>query len=142
MPSHRAAFAGTFLGVGIMHLPIVTLTLPWQIVADIFVLGGSLGSVLVLARLGKAFSIMPEARQLVTGGPYAYARHPLYAVGMASRWLGIAMQHIQPWAALLGVGVIVLQVVRSVFEERVLAEAYPEYESYRARTKRFIPGVI
>ena len=134
-------FAGTFLGVGIIHLEIVSLRLPWQIVADIFVLGGSLGSVLVLARLGKAFSIMPEARQLVTGGPYAYARHPLYAVE-AITVVGIAMQHIQPWAALLGVAVIVLQVIRSIFEERVLVEAYPEYESYRAKTKRFIPGII
>ena len=134
-------FAGTFLGVGIIHMQIVDLTLPWQVVADIFVLGGSLGSVLVLSRLGKAFSIMPEARQLVTSGPYAYARHPLYAVE-AITVVGIAMQHIQPWSALVGVLVIVLQVIRSIFEERVLIEAYPEYAVYRAKTKRFIPGVI
>ena len=134
-------FAGTFLGVGILHLPVAPLNLFWQIAADIFVLGGSLGSVLVLSRLGKAFSIMPEARMLVTSGPYAYARHPLYAVE-AITVVGIAMQFQQPWAALLGVAVIVLQVIRSLFEERVLMEAYPEYAAYRAKTKRFIPGVI
>jgi protein-S-isoprenylcysteine O-methyltransferase Ste14 len=134
-------FAGTFLGVGILQLDLVNLSLPWQALADLFVLGGSLGSVLVLSRLGKAFSIMPEARLLVTSGPYAYARHPLYAVE-AITVVGIAMQHIQPWATLLGIGTIALQVARSIFEERVLVEAYPEYEAYRARTRRFIPGII
>jgi protein-S-isoprenylcysteine O-methyltransferase Ste14 len=102
---------------------------------------GSLGSALVLARLGKSFSIMPEARNLVTGGPYAYARHPLYAVEMVTL-LGTAIQFAQPWATLLAAGVVALQVTRSLFEEQVLAEAYPEYETYRRRTKRFIPGII
>ena len=31
---------------------------------------------------------------------------------------------------------------RTVFEERVLVEAFPEYNAYRARTARFIPGLI
>jgi protein-S-isoprenylcysteine O-methyltransferase Ste14 len=33
-------------------------------------------------------------------------------------------------------------VIRSVFEERVLSEAYPEYAAYKARTARFVPGII
>jgi protein-S-isoprenylcysteine O-methyltransferase Ste14 len=37
---------------------------------------------------------------------------------------------------------IVLQVTRSIFEERVLLQAYPEYVAYRARTARFIPGIL
>ena len=32
--------------------------------------------------------------------------------------------------------------IRSHYEEQVLAENFPEYGAYRARTKRFIPGVI
>jgi protein-S-isoprenylcysteine O-methyltransferase Ste14 len=135
------AAAGTFLGVGILHLPFVHPPLPWMVMACILTLAGGLGSVIVLARLGKAFAIMPEARMLVTSGPYAYARHPLYAVEFFTI-IGIAMQFEQPWAGLLGAAVIALQVIRSVFEERVLVEAYPEYAAYRARTKRFIPGVI
>ena len=34
---------------------------------------------------------MPEARKLVTGGPYAYARHPLYAVEIITI-VGTALQ--------------------------------------------------
>jgi protein-S-isoprenylcysteine O-methyltransferase Ste14 len=134
-------FAGTFLGVGILHLPVADLSLPSQMIAALLVGLGSLGSALVLAQLGKSFSIMPEARRLVTNGPYAYARHPLYAVEMLTL-LGTAIQFAQPWAALLALGVLALQVTRALFEEQVLAEAYPEYDAYRRRTRRFIPGVI
>lgn len=132
-------FAGTFLGVGILHLKPQALSLPWQTGAAALVFAGSLGSAIVLARLGKSFSIMPEARNLVTSGPYAYARHPLYAVEILTL-IGTAMQFAQPWAALLALGVIVLQVLRTLFEERVLLAAYPEYAGYRARVKRF--GVV
>jgi protein-S-isoprenylcysteine O-methyltransferase Ste14 len=129
-------FAGTFLGVGLLHLKPATLSLPWQAVAAALIFAGALGSVIVLARLGKSFSIMPEARVLVTDGPYAYARHPLYAVECITL-LGTAIQFEQPWAALLALGVVFLQVMRTVFEERVLSAAYPAYENYRRRVKRF-----
>jgi protein-S-isoprenylcysteine O-methyltransferase Ste14 len=129
-------FAGTFLGVGILQLKPQTLALPWQTIAAALVFAGSLGSAIVLARLGKSFSIMPEARRLVTSGPYAYARHPLYAMEFLTL-AGTAIQFAQPWAALLALGVTVLQVLRTLFEERVLTDAYPEYAGYRARVKRF-----
>jgi protein-S-isoprenylcysteine O-methyltransferase Ste14 len=29
-----------------------------------------------------------------------------------------------------------------VYEERILSEAFPEYAAYKARTKRFIPGML
>jgi protein-S-isoprenylcysteine O-methyltransferase Ste14 len=59
-------------------------------------------------------------------------------VGLA----GNAILFQQPWALLLLAVVIALQVARSHFEEQVLGEAFPEYAAYRARTWRFIPGVI
>jgi protein-S-isoprenylcysteine O-methyltransferase Ste14 len=129
-------FAGTFLGVGILHLKPVELPLSWQTVAAALVFAGTLGSVVALARLGKAFAIMPEARRLVTSGPYAWARHPLYAMEIVTL-TGTAIQFRQPWAALLALSVVALQVARTIFEERVLVETYPEYVAYRARVKRF-----
>ncbi len=132
-------FAGTFLGVGILQLKPAALSLSWQAVAAALIFAGALASAIVLARLGKSFSIMPEARNLVTGGPYAFARHPLYVVEFITL-AGTAIQFAQPWAALLALGVVVLQVARTIFEERVLIAAYPEYENYRVRVKRF--GII
>ena len=135
------AVTGTFLGVSMLQLTPAPLSLSWQVLATLLVGAGSLGSLLVLWRLGVAFSIMPEARVLVTHGPYAHVRHPLYAVEMITI-IGTAMQFTQPWAGLIAAGVLILLVVRSVYEERVLGEAYPDYAAYRAGVKRFIPGVI
>jgi protein-S-isoprenylcysteine O-methyltransferase Ste14 len=134
-------FAGTFLGVAIIRLPVAHLDLPMQMLAAVLVGVGSAASAFVLWRLGKAFSILPEARVLVTGGPYAFARHPLYAVEFVTV-IGTVLQFAQPWAALLGAAVLALLVARSHFEEQVLAEAWPEYAAYRAKTARFIPGII
>ncbi|MGH6829225.1 MAG: isoprenylcysteine carboxylmethyltransferase family protein, partial [Rhizomicrobium sp.] len=100
-----AALAGTYLGVGILYLGPVALSLAWQGAAACLVFAGSLGSAIVLARLGRAFAIMPEARLLVTKGPYAYARHPLYAMEFATL-LGTVIQFREPWAALLALGVV------------------------------------
>jgi protein-S-isoprenylcysteine O-methyltransferase Ste14 len=134
-------FLGTFLGVGILQLPVAPLGLGAQIVAALLIGLGSLGSFLVLWRLGKSFSIMPEARKLVTGGPYAWARHPLYTVEMITI-AGTALQFQAPWSWAIAAVVVVLLWIRSHYEEQVLAESFPEYGEYRARTKRFIPGVI
>jgi protein-S-isoprenylcysteine O-methyltransferase Ste14 len=133
--------AGTFLGVGILQLPVAPLSLSTQIVAAALIGIGSLGSLLVLWWLGKSFSILPEARRLVTGGPYAFARHPLYSVEIITI-LGTALQFQAPWAWMISLGVMALLWIRSHYEEQVLAGNFPEYREYRSRTKRFIPGVI
>jgi protein-S-isoprenylcysteine O-methyltransferase Ste14 len=132
---------GTFLGVGIIQLPVAQLTTGLQIAAAVLIGIGNLASLLVLWRLGKSFSIMPEARALRTGGPYAYARHPLYTAEMFSI-AGTAVQFVQPQAGIIALGVAVLLVIRSVYEERVLSASFPEYAQYRERTARFIPGII
>ncbi len=135
------AVIGTFMGVGILQLPVAPLGLGMQVLAALLIGLGSLGSLLVLWRLGKSFSIMPEARRLVTGGPYAHARHPLYGVEMITI-VGTAVQFAAPWSWVLALAVVVLLWIRSHFEEQVLESAYPEYGAYRARTARFIPGVL
>lgn len=134
-------FVGTFLGVGIIQLPVAQLGQGTQILAAALIGLGSLASLLVLWRLGKSFSIMPEARHLVTGGPYRFARHPLYTTEMITI-IGTAIQFVQPQAGIIAAGVALLLVIRSFYEERVLSAAYPEYAAYRATTKRFIPGII
>jgi len=135
------AVVGTFLGVGILQLQPAALSLSMQILAALLIALGSLGSILVLRRLGKSFSIMPEARRLVTSGPYAHVRHPLYAVEMITI-IGTAVQFTAPQSWLIALGVVALLWIRSHYEEQVLEAAYPEYGAYRAKTARFIPGVV
>jgi protein-S-isoprenylcysteine O-methyltransferase Ste14 len=135
------AVCGTFLGNGILQLRAVELSLAPQILADVLIIAGTAGAIFSASRLGGSFSLMPEARKLVTHGPYAFVRHPLYAfelIGMA----GLALQFQQPWATLLAASVLVFQYWRTVFEESVLSQAYPDYAAYRARTWRFVPYVF
>ena len=132
------AVCGTFLGNGFLYLKPVQLSLSTQVLADLLIIAGVAGSLIAVSRLGGSFSLMPEARKLVTSGPYAVVRHPLYLaelIGVS----GLVLQFQQPFAAVLGAVVFATQYWRTVFEERVLIEAYPDYVAYRTRTRRFIP---
>src|SRR6266566_7761056 len=132
------AIAGTFMGNGFLYLKVMELSLPLQALTDILIIAGTIGSLVAVSRLGESFSVMPEARKLVTRGPYAVIRHPLYLAEMIGV-LGLVVQFQQPWAIFLGAVVFGLQYWRTVFEERVLMQAYPDYTTYRARTWRFLP---
>lgn len=101
---------------------------------------GTVASVAVLIRLGRSFSLLPEARALVTDGPYRLIRHPLYAAEELGN-IGIMLQYVQPWSLLIEIVSIATQLWRISFEERVLAQAFPEYADYARRTRRLIPGI-
>lgn len=94
-------------------------------------------------RIGN-FNIRPDPRpggMLVDRGPYRWIRHPMYtAVIACGAACAIVIDTTWGW---LGVGALVLVlVVKAAVEERGMLRAHAEYESYRARTKRFVPGVI
>ena len=135
------ALIGTFLSVTILWLPAATLPLGVQMLANALIVLGCAGSALIVWALGRNFSVFPEARGLMTAGPYAYARHPLYTAESLIV-IGTAIQFAQPWAGVLGAVNLAFVYARTVYEERVLARAHPEYAAYRARTARFIPGVF
>ena len=85
-------------------------------------------------QLGEAFSVTPEARQLVTRGLYSRLRHPIYVFGtLAFLFIVLALQG---WPALIiWLVVILIQVARARREEAVLAEEFgAEYAAYRSRT--------
>jgi protein-S-isoprenylcysteine O-methyltransferase Ste14 len=85
-------------------------------------------------QLGDAFSVAPEARQLVTRGLYSRIRHPIYVFGtLAFLFLVLALMG---WFALvIWLVVILIQVRRARRDERVLAEIFgDEYTTYRSRT--------
>lgn len=134
MTSAYMAFARAFF------LPRLTMSPSMNILTALMIAAGSVLSVLVLVWLGRSFSILPEARKLVTTGPYRIVRHPLYVTEEISN-IGIMLQYLEPWSLLIEVANVALQFWRMSIEERVLSTAFPEYEPYRARTYRLIPGV-
>ncbi len=89
--------------------------------------------------LRRSFSLEPQARALVTSGPYRLARHPIYTVYLLIN-AGILLRHLTvPFAVVLAAWVLLL-VVRVRYEEGVLTDAFPEYTEYRRRVRAF--GVI
>ena len=56
--------------------------------------------------------------------------------------IGTAIQFQAPLSWLIALAVVGMLWIRTRYEEQVLEENFPEYGEYRARTKRFIPGVI
>jgi protein-S-isoprenylcysteine O-methyltransferase Ste14 len=88
--------------------------------------------------LRHGMSIVPQARTLITGGPYRYARHPLYAAYIVQNiglWLRIATLPL----ALVLFGWFVITLVRVRYEENVLSRTFPKYEAYRNAVGMFAP---
>ncbi len=95
--------------------------------------------VYTLLRLRTSFSIIPEARRLVTDGPYAVVRNPLYAAEIAA---AVAWAASEPRLLLVAAVplFVALQLLRIRFEERLLRRAFPHaYRDYFARTPRLVP---
>lgn len=95
--------------------------------------------------LGKQWAMrarLIEGHQLITIGPFAYIRNPIYT-GMFGMLIatGLAAEH---WMALIPATVIFVigMVVRIRTEERLLrAEFAEQFEEYAKRVSAVIPGI-
>ena len=133
-----AAVVGAFLGTGIVMLPPEELSSALYVASLVLIIGGISFAIWAMIALSRSISILPEARKLVTSGPYVFVRHPLY-LGELVALFGIALQYTMPWALLmLGVQCF-FQFERIRNEERVLLRAFPNYEDYMKHTARLIP---
>jgi protein-S-isoprenylcysteine O-methyltransferase Ste14 len=106
----------------------------------LLMVGGTAFAIWAALGLGRSISILPQARQLVTQGPYSIIRHPLYLGEMVAT-TGIALQYMAPWALLLLGLECMFQLLRIKNAERAMLEAFPEYAHHTARTARLVPGV-
>jgi len=90
--------------------------------------------------LGRCFGILPEARGLVTRGPYRLVRHPVY-LGELGACAGLALTSPSLRNAIVLAALAIAQRVRMSFEERALASAFTDYLDYASRTPRLIPSL-
>jgi protein-S-isoprenylcysteine O-methyltransferase Ste14 len=133
-----AALLGTFLLTALALLPRQELPPIALALSSLLIIAGMLTSFVVLRWLGRAFSIMAEARRLVTHGPYRFVRHPLYVCEELAV-IGTFIQVLSPLAIIVFIMHGVFQIRRMLNEETVLDETFPEYADYARRTPRLIP---
>jgi protein-S-isoprenylcysteine O-methyltransferase Ste14 len=133
-----SALLGTFLVTSLVLLPHVEPPPIVLAISSALIISGMFVSFMVLRWLGKSFSIMPEARRLVTQGPYALVRHPLYICEEIAV-IGVFIQVASLPALFIVVIHALFQIRRMVNEEKVLKATFAEYESYAAQTPRLLP---
>jgi protein-S-isoprenylcysteine O-methyltransferase Ste14 len=91
-----------------------------------------------LYALGRSFGFAAADRGLVTRGPYALVRHPVYAAYVIIQ-LGYLLQFVALWNVLVLLFASACNIGRALAEERVLT-ASGDYAAYRARVRwRMLP---
>ena len=103
-------------------------------------LGLLLGSIglggVILARytLGRSFSVVPKATELVTSGIYSRIRNPIYVSGMILL-VGIVLILWRPELLIVLLVLIPVQIIRARREAAVLEAKFGDaYREYRQRT--------
>lgn len=134
------AIAGTSFAVTVVWLPQITLGFTFSVISLLLIIVGVSFASYTMFYLGRSFSIMPQARTLVTSGPYAIVRHPLY-LGEGLAIVGMSMQYFSPLAAVIVAMQFAFQIQRMKNEEKLLMRQFPEYRDYMTRTARVVPGV-
>jgi protein-S-isoprenylcysteine O-methyltransferase Ste14 len=134
-----ASFGGGFLVLLVPFLPAAPRRDELLLPADLLGLAGIICTVWSILHLRRSFSILPQARRLITSGPYGISRNPLYVGETVSSWAVFLPTLGWPGAVVLAVNVA-LQLIRVRAEERVLARTFgDEYAEYRRRVPRFVP---
>jgi protein-S-isoprenylcysteine O-methyltransferase Ste14 len=109
----------------------------------LFAAGGALRlwPVFVLGRRFSGLVAIQKGHELVTTGIYSRIRNPSY-LGLIISSLGWALAFRSGVGVLLTVALLPPLIARMKAEEKLLQSAFgAEYDAYRARTSRLIPGV-
>jgi len=109
----------------------------------LFVVGGALciWPVFVLGNRFSGLVAIQPGHTLVTNGIYGVIRHPSY-LGLLMNSLGWAFAFRSLVGVLLAVLIVPPLVARISAEERLLSSQFgDEYDAYRNRTWRLVPGL-
>jgi protein-S-isoprenylcysteine O-methyltransferase Ste14 len=83
----------------------------------------------------------PTEGGLVTTGPYAFVRHPIYTAVCLFVVAG-GLAHLSWATAAFALVVLLGAIARMLPEERLLLRRYSDYAAYAASTKRMLPHVF
>lgn len=154
-PSEKVGLAAALLGLGIVPGFYVASGIPQAADYPARAWAVAIGAIAFVAAmwvfrkthkaLGRNWSITLEIRdrhELVSNGPYAFVRHPMYTSFLL---MGIGQAFLLPnWVGGLAglVGFAILFFLRVNEEERMMMETFgPQYRAYMEKTKRIIPYI-
>jgi protein-S-isoprenylcysteine O-methyltransferase Ste14 len=112
----------------------------YLVIMSLIVIGGLI-NLAGLLTLRRAFTIMTEARALITRGLFHWIRHPLYS-GHFIMFFGSLLLRFHVYTVTLYILFAVGQVIRAKREERKLEGVFPEYASYKTKTGMFFPRIF
>lgn len=79
--------------------------------------------------------------ELITSGPYAWVRHPIYT-GLLTMFVAtlLVLGHV---AGIIAVPLVFVSIwIKLRYEEKLMLQKFPEeYAAYQQRVKRLIPGI-
>ncbi|MGM1054578.1 MAG: methyltransferase family protein [Bacteroidota bacterium] len=110
----------------------------------ILVLIGIIGLLLIIIaffQLNKNLSPFPTPKEyssLLTSGVFKLIRHPIYT-GILFIAFSIAVFQGSGYRLLISFLLLILFHFKSLYEEKKLAEKFPEYKIYKKNTGRFFP---
>ena len=137
--------------LGVDRLPVAVLHgrlypwMPWAFwMAALLTAAGLLFTVWARVHLGRNWSgtvTIKQGHELVTDGPYARVRHPIYT-GLLAAFVGWALARGE-WRGVLAVLIVWAALWRKLrLEERWMAERFGEqYLAYRRRVPALIPAL-
>jgi protein-S-isoprenylcysteine O-methyltransferase Ste14 len=107
-----------------------------SVVGAVLAIAGGAFAVWASRSLGRSFTPFPKPVEagLVTSGPFAVVRHPVYSGGLVL-FVGYSLYASVP-ALVLTAALAVLWAGKVRVEERLLSVAYAGYPAYREHVRR------
>jgi protein-S-isoprenylcysteine O-methyltransferase Ste14 len=151
-PAQRIIMTFASIGfVGALVLPAFDHRWRWSSVSPVVVTAGNL---LIVLWFGIVFFVFREntftsatvevsrQQKVISTGPYAIVRHPMYAAGLLL-FLGTPLALGSYWGLLAVVVAAPALIWRLLHEEKLLARNLPGYAEYCARVRwRLVPGLF
>jgi protein-S-isoprenylcysteine O-methyltransferase Ste14 len=148
-PKVRDYSLGTGIAVGIAYIypyaQVICLRLSsgyvaWPAVGLALVTLSAGLSLVSLLKMGRVFGVRPALRDLVTGGPFRFVRHPMYLSYVLAD-IGYNLQESNFVTALFVLVGWVSLVYRIQAEERVISQ-HPAWKTYSTLVRfRVFPGI-
>lgn len=135
------AFVASYYGFLTVSVSVTGRPLTPTALTDGLSMLSVLGDGYARVTLGRNIGFVPAQRRLVTSGPYRLVRHPIYSALFLAE-VCVILENFSPVNFALSLIFFALFVVKTLMEERFLAED-PAYAAYMRKVRhRWIPGVV